>query len=78
MKGLNPEKIHVTYMTGAKTENITLPRRYTLTHSDITGELFLSIATEYGTKQISKPYTQLMRVELYLEQCCFNLKTINH
>lgn len=54
-------------MTGANPENITLPRRYTLTHSDRTGELFLSIGNEYDTKQISKLYTRLMRDEVMAE-----------
>ena len=67
MKRLNPDKLHVKYMPGANPENITLPRRYTLTHSDRTGELFLSIGTEYDTKQISKLYTKLMRDEVLTE-----------
>ena len=67
MKRLNPEKLHVTYMTGANPENITLPRCYTLTHSDRTRELFLSIGTEYDTKQISGLYTRLMRDEVLAE-----------
>jgi hypothetical protein len=67
MKRLNPDKLHVTYMPGANPEDITLPRRYTLTHSDRTGELFLSIGNEYDTKQISKLYNKLMRDEVLAE-----------
>lgn len=67
MKRLNPDKLHVTYVTSANPKNITFPRRYTLTHSDRTGELFLSIDTEYDTKQISKLYTKLMRDEVLAE-----------
>ena len=69
MERLNPEKLHVTHLTGAKSNHITLPRRYTLTHSERTGELFLSIGSEYDTKQISGLYTRLMRDEVLAELC---------
>jgi len=67
VKRLNPEKLHVTYLTGTKPGDITLPRRYTLTHSDRTGELFLTIGNEYDTKQVSGLYTRLMRDEVLVE-----------
>jgi len=67
MELLNPGKLHVTYLTGANPEHLTLPRRYTLTHSDITGHLFLSIGSQYNTKQISNLYTKLMRDEILAE-----------
>jgi hypothetical protein len=64
MERLNPEKLHVTYLTGTTPENLVLPRLYTLTHSDRTGELFLTIGGQYDKQQISKPYTRLMRDEV--------------
>jgi hypothetical protein len=64
MKRLNPDKLHVKFLTGTTTEDLILPRRYTLTHSDLTGELFLSIGNQYNTKQFSKLYTRLMRDEV--------------
>jgi hypothetical protein len=67
MKRLNPEKLHVTYLAGTAPEGLILPRRYTLTHSDITGELFLSISSKYNIKQISGLYTRLMRDEVLAE-----------
>ena len=67
MQRLNTEKLHATYLTGATPEQLIVPRRYTLTHSDITGELFLSIGSEYDTKQISGLYTRLMRDEVLAE-----------
>jgi hypothetical protein len=67
MKRLNPDKLHVTYLTDTTPESLTLPRRYTLTHSDITGELYLSIGNQYNTKQISGLYTRLMRDEVLAE-----------
>jgi len=67
MARLNPKKLHVTYLTGTTPENLILPRRYTLTHSDRTGELFLSIGNQYDTKRVSKLYTKLMRDEVLAE-----------
>jgi len=67
MKRLNPQKLYVAYLTSTNTEDSFLPRRYTLTHSDITGKLFLTINNEYDTKQISKLYTRLMRDEVLAE-----------
>jgi hypothetical protein len=67
MQRLNPEKLHVTYLIGVKLEQLIVPRRYTLTHSDMTGDLFLSIGSEYESKQISKLYTRLMRDEVLAE-----------
>ncbi len=67
MKRLNPQKLHVAYLTGATPKDLVLPRRYTLTHSDITGKLFLTISNAYDTKQTSSPYTRLMRDEVLAE-----------
>jgi hypothetical protein len=67
MKRLNPKKLYVTFIADATPVSLTIPRRYTLTHSDITGELFLSIGNEYDTKQISRLYTRLMRDEALAE-----------
>jgi hypothetical protein len=66
MKRLNPDKLHVAIVdTISSTYN--LPRRYTLTHSDITGDLFLTISNDYDRKKISKLYTRLMRDEVIAE-----------
>jgi len=67
MKRLNPQKLHVVYLTGTTPEDLTLPRRYTITHSDITGELFITISNAYDTKQTSSLYTKLMRDEVLAE-----------
>ena len=67
MERLNPEKLHVMYLTGTTPENLVLPRLYTLTHSDRTGELFLTIGGQYDKRQISKLYTRLMRDEVLAE-----------
>jgi hypothetical protein len=67
MKELCPEKLHVTFHKGTSMQALSFPRRYTLTHSDTTGNLFLSIGTEYDWKQISGFYTRLMRDEVLAE-----------
>ncbi len=82
MKRLNPEKLHVTYLDNILPDEYIVPRYYTLTHSDRTGELFLSIGKDYNNKQISKLYTRLMRDEvlgeLVKEQDLFLLKIYCH
>lgn len=67
MARLIPEKLHVKYLPGVSPSALAAPRYYTLTHSDSTGDLFLSIGQFYDTKQISKWYTRLMRDEVLAE-----------
>ena len=44
-----------------------MPRCYTLTHSDRTGELFLTIGPEHDRAQVANWYTRLMRDEVLAE-----------
>ena len=67
MAHLNPEKLHVNYIDGANADGPFTPRAYTLTHSDTTGDLFLSIGQQYNLPQISGLYTRLMRDEVLAE-----------
>jgi hypothetical protein len=60
---LDPRKLHVTFAPGVSTGGPVTPRAYTLTHSDITGELFLTIGPAVDQQQISGWYTRLMRDE---------------
>lgn len=48
MGKLNPEKLSVEFREGVTTTEPVIPRRYTLTHSDITAELFLTIGLSYA------------------------------
>jgi hypothetical protein len=50
---LNPEKLSVEYREGVTTTEPVIPRRYTLTHSDQTAELFLTIGPAYAYDQIN-------------------------
>ena len=67
MANLNPNKLHKCYKDGTSPDGPLTPRLYTLTHSDITGELFLTIAPSYNIPQISGLYTRLMRDEVLAE-----------
>jgi hypothetical protein len=67
MGRLRPEKLHVRLSAGVEAERPLTPRCYTLTHSDTTGELFLTIGQEYDDKQTSGWYTRLMRDEVLAE-----------
>ena len=66
MNHLDARKLHVRFLAGLS-ETPGAERRYTLTHSDTTGELFLSIGPQYDRKQVSGLYTRLMRDEVLAE-----------
>lgn len=67
MGRLRPDRLHVTFIQDADSQGPVVPRRYTLTHSDLTGDLFLTIGLEYNEKQFSGLYTRLMRDEVLAE-----------
>ena len=48
-----PEKLSVEYMNGVTATEPVIPRRYTLTHSDLTGDLFLTIGMNYAWEKIN-------------------------
>jgi hypothetical protein len=64
MRRLNPEKLHVRFISPTNEFGPVYPRTYTLTHSDRTGKLFLTIGSDYNRKQIRGWYTRLMRDEV--------------
>ena len=67
MKRLKPEKLHVTLHDDVTPASALFPRFYTLTHSDRTGDMFLTIGRQYDLKQIAGWYTQFMRDEVLAE-----------
>lgn len=67
MSRLRPEKLNVRFLSGATPEGPVMPRRYTLTHSDATGDLFLTIGLSFNRPQISGWYTRLLRDEVLAE-----------
>lgn len=52
MSRLNPERLQVEFVGVSPTEPI-IPRRYTLTHSDFTGDLFLTLAPDFAYYKIT-------------------------
>ncbi|MFF5996090.1 staygreen family protein [Lysinibacillus sp. KU-BSD001] len=52
MSKFNPEKLSVEYKHGVTATEPVIPRRYTLTHSDVTGDLFLTMGTHYAWDKI--------------------------
>ncbi len=67
MSRLDPAKLHSKLADRVTPEGPLTPRCYTLTHSDSTGDLFLTIAPEVDRKQIAGWYTRLMRDEVVAE-----------
>lgn len=53
MSKLKPEKLFVEYRQGISKDKPILKRLYTLTHSDETGELFLTIGNKYAFDKVS-------------------------
>jgi hypothetical protein len=67
MSRLRADKLHVKLGPFVSDEGPITPRSYTLTHSDFTGDLFLTIDAVYDEEQISSLYTRLMRDEVLAE-----------
>jgi hypothetical protein len=67
MSRLRPQKLHVAHGPRIGAEEPVSPRVYTLTHSDLTGDLLLTVASTVDKKQISGLYARLMRDEVLAE-----------
>ncbi|MFJ8237480.1 staygreen family protein [Ureibacillus sp. NPDC094379] len=53
MSKFNPEKLSVQYRNGITEMQPVIPRRYTLTHSDETGNLFLTVGNQYAWDKVN-------------------------
>lgn len=62
MKRLNPDKLYVEFGAGVTETEPVIGRRYTLTHSDITADLFLDIGLQFTYEK-----TNEMRDEVLAE-----------
>ena len=69
MSRLRPEGLHARFVGDTQVDGPLVPQRYTLTHSDATGHLFLTVGAGYDGRQISGLYTRLMRDEVLAEWC---------
>ena len=67
MNRLRTDKLHTRLAAGVDPARPVSPRRYTLTHSDSTGDLYLTVGADYDEAQISGWYTRLMRDEVLAE-----------
>lgn len=47
MSKFNPKRLTVEYRNGIAATEPIIPRNHTLTHSDLTGELFLTMGTHF-------------------------------
>ncbi|MFC1847686.1 staygreen family protein [Chloroflexota bacterium] len=64
MSRLDKDKLYVRYLNNIENASSIFPRCYTLTHSDCTGKLYLTIGRGYDLKQISNYWTRFMRDEV--------------
>jgi len=64
---LGLEKLQVKFLAGVDPHGPVDGRCYTLTHSDFSGDLFLSVGLEFDTEATSRFYTRLMRDEVLAE-----------
>lgn len=62
MKRLNPDKLYVDFRTGVTMTEPVIGRKYTLTHSDITADLFLTIGLQFAYDKVN-----VMRDEVLAE-----------
>ena len=61
-----PSKLTVQRFPGTRQSGLCPqhPRRYTLTHNDLTGQLLLTIGHQYNKNQLSGWYNRLLRDEI--------------
>ena len=81
MPGFDPGKLSVNFDDQLKSDNLILPRKYTLTHSDLTGELFLYIGRDFDHRSFSSLYSRLIRDEVLgewknLEQSILDIRCL--
>jgi len=68
MSRLDPEKLTVEFREGVMETEPIIPRRYTLTHSDITADLFLTIAPNYAFDKINVMRDEVLGEWLVVEE----------
>lgn len=68
----NPEKLFVQYRHGITSMKPVIPRRYTLTHSDDTGNLFLTIGNEYAWDKVNtKMRDEVLGEWIFIGECLY-------
>jgi hypothetical protein len=64
MGRLIADKLHVRFAAGTTPDGPVSPRRYTLTHSDATGDLYLTIGADHDLRQLRGVQARFMRDEV--------------
>ena len=59
MRELNPQKVVVQYRDIMKPYEPVISRKYTITHSDTTAELFVFVAENYAEDQVTKMHDEV-------------------
>lgn len=57
---LNPRKLHVEFLPGVSPEGPVIDRHYTLTSSDSTGELYLTVGTDFAYDMIDSKREEVL------------------
>jgi hypothetical protein len=60
----DPSRLQVRFAPGTRPDDPLIPRRYTLTHSDWSGRLFLSIGADYERRALRSLQVRLERDEV--------------
>ena len=68
MSRLNPEKLSVEFREGVTATEPIEPRCYTLTHSDLTADLFLTIAPDFAYDQVTQMRDEVLGEWFYTEE----------
>jgi hypothetical protein len=71
MSRLNPEMLSVEFRSGVTIIEPIIPRRYTLTHSDITAKLYLTIGLNYANDKISSVRDEVLAEWIQKENLYF-------
>lgn len=85
MSKFQPERLSVEHRDGITPTTPIIPRCYTLTHSDTTGQLFLTIGAHYAWDQLNSmrdevlgtwtPNGDFFHVYVYIDQGEYNEST---
>ncbi|WMJ86290.1 staygreen family protein [Anaerocolumna sp. MB42-C2] len=68
MSRLDPKKLTVEFLEGVTETSPVIPRRYTLTHSDLTGELFLNIGPDFNYDKVNNNRDDVLGEWLWVEE----------
>lgn len=60
MNVLNPDKLSVEFRQGITPVEPVIGRKYTLTHSDVTAQLFLTISIQFACDQVNSTRDEVL------------------